>query len=245
MNDSFCLGSSLLVGSVRCFWQRQTRCERPKKNHHWRQSVWLLRHTAALPTDRTMNHQCNSKQKLPVSSEEPQRLLADRLLQPRWQQPTAPLNYRLQPWLLFYIKISSPNEGITVTVIYTQLNNGSLKLKGAVFFFLGGVVFCYLQGLCWRGWKWKCRLASSTKWSKIVCNLCGAGQLYLQVIPTPLLCNLLCVLTHRHYSCERVITPVLAFSRVYLGEQLSCCWRASQSDDFNMSFLLSSFIYTL
>lgn len=111
--------------------------------------MWLLRHTAALPTDGTMshldirlNHQCNSKQELPVSSEEPQRLLADCRLQPRWQQPTAPLNYRLQPWLLFYIKISSPNEGITVTVIYTQLNNGSLKLKGAVlFFFFFGLFF--------------------------------------------------------------------------------------------------------
>lgn len=147
---------------------------------------------------------------------------ADRRPRPRWQRPTAPLNYPLQPWPPFYIKISSPNEGITVTVIYTKLNNGSPKLKGAVLF---------LQSHCRGGWKWKCRLASPTKWNKIVCNLRGAGPLYLQVIPTPVRCNWLRVLTHRNYRCERVITPPLAFSLLYLSERPSCSWRGSQSDD--------------
>lgn len=99
-------------------------------------------------------------------------------------------------------------------------------------------LFCFLQSHCWRGWKWKCCLAS-TKWNKIVCNLCGAGLLYLQVIRTPPLCH--CVLTHRHYSCERLIMMVLAFSLLYYtaavllkGKSIRCnsevitpCWLSS------------------
>lgn len=106
------------------------------------------------------------------------------------------------------------------------------QIKGcSVFFSRFFLFFVICRVFVGGGWKWKFRLASSTKWNKIVCNLCGAGQLYLQVIPTPLLCNLLCVLTHRHYSRERVITPLLAFSPLYLSEQLPYCCRASQSDE--------------
>lgn len=225
------------------FWEQQTRFEKlalPKKNHlqyhvcrryGWllpclligRYHIWISRWIASATLSRSSF--CRPRRQRNQSAGRP-------LSSAPWAATNCTTELRLAAVAALLYQNIFPKWGHYCHSDIHPTEQRIAQIKGCSGGFVCVVFFWFfLHYHCWRGWKWIFCLASSTKWNKIVCNLCGASLLYLRVIPTPLLCNLLCVLTHWHYSCERVITPVLAFSLVYLSEQLSCCWRDSQSGD--------------